>query len=317
MYAYKDLLELAGVTTRLYTLLSTLHNLPQLTPSTTSSSVELEHVDVGIPSLVDPSSEEIAPPVHDLVLVRDLSLKLEQGDHLMITGSNGVGKTAVARVLAGLWPAQPGGEVRRPVKEDGRLGVFIVPQRSYMVEGTLLDQIIYPLSYAEFCESGRTEQELSQILAAVHLAYLPAREGGWAARKEWRDVLSGGEKQRMGMARVFYHRPKFAILDECTSAVSSDVEGGIYEHAKSMGITLITISLRPSLMKYHTRMLTLSGDGTGGYTLSKIGTVEERMGIDREISTLESKLEEVETWEKRVTELERMLSVQEASASSS
>lgn len=68
--------------------------------------------------------------------------------------------------------------------------------------------------------------------------------------------------EQMAMARVFYHKPKFAILDggwtfmvsllrvipdmsvECTSAVSSDVEGQMYEHAKSLGITLITISLR-------------------------------------------------------------------------
>jgi len=313
MFAYKELLEFAGLTTRLYTFLSALHNLPQMTPPSSSDAVESDHVDVAVPlpSITDPASDEKGPPVHELVLVRDLSFKLKQGEHLLITGSNGVGKTAVARVLAGLWPAQGGGEVKKPAEENGQFGVFVVPQRSYMVEGSLLDQIIYPQSYAEFLTTGRTEKELMDILTAAHLAYLPAREGGWTTKKEWRDVLSGGEKQRMGMARVFYHKPKFAILDECTSAVSSDVEGGMYEHAKSLGITLITISIRPSLMKYHTRVLTLGGDGTGSYTLSKVGTAEERMGIDREIQTLEAKLEEVNKWEERVKQLQNMLLVQD------
>lgn len=221
----------------------------------------------------------------------------------MITGSNGVGKTAVARVLSGLWAPGNEGKVHRPGKGD----VFVVPQRAYMVTGSLLDQIIYPHTYPLFVQSGRTKEELMEILKAVHLAYLPAREGGWETRKEWRDVLSGGEKQRMGMARVFYHKPKFAILDECTSAVSSDVEGQMYEHAKSLGITLITISLRPSLAKYHTQLLTLLGDGTGNWTLARIGTAEARMGIDREIGMLESKLKEVDQWEQRVKELEILL----------
>ncbi|CCM00773.1 uncharacterized protein FIBRA_02815 [Fibroporia radiculosa] len=305
MYAYKDLLELAGLTTRLYTLLSTLHNLPPLPTNIDDhyvDRIELKHVDVGIPG-----TDALALTTPSWILVKDLSLVLREGEHLMITGSNGVGKTAVARVLAGLWASQGGGTVRRPA---GRAGVFIVPQRAYMVTGTLLDQVIYPHAFPEFIESGKTEKDLMDILAAANLAYLPAREGGWSTRKEWRDVLSGGEKQRMGLARAFYHRPKFAILDECTSAVSSDVEGRMYEHAKSLGITLITISLRPSLMRYHTQLLTLAGDGTGKWTLSRIGSAEERMGIDREIITLENKLAEVEQWERRVQELNHMLSAQ-------
>ncbi|KAI1798098.1 ABC transporter transmembrane region 2-domain-containing protein [Ganoderma leucocontextum] len=327
MYVYKDLLELAGLTARLYTLLATLHNLPHppLPDDPALENIVLRGVDVGIPTaapqFVTPSESTedvlLAPEQSEAfarkaatttVFVKGLSFELNPGEHLMITGSNGVGKTAIARVMAGLWAAQGGGNVKRPM---GKKGVFVVPQRAYMVTGTLLDQIIYPDSYPDFLASGRTHEELMEILTAVNLAYLPSREGGWSTRKEWRDVLSGGEKQRMGMARVFYHRPKFAVLDECTSAVSSDVEGRMYEHAKSLGITLITISLRPALMRYHTQLLTIAGDGTGRWTLKRIGTAEERMDLDREIVTLENKLAEVEKWETRVKELERLLKVQE------
>ena len=169
MYVYKDLLELAGLTTRLYTLLATLHNLPHpvLPDDAVQDTVALRAVDVGVPTAAPafvaasqstsstssfPSSTSFAStsstsPDDDgatdgktstsTVLVKGLSFELHPGEHLMITGSNGVGKTAVARVLAGLWAAQGGGEVRRP---HGKEGVFVVPQRAYMVTGTLLDQ---------------------------------------------------------------------------------------------------------------------------------------------------------------------------------
>lgn len=66
-------------------------------------------------------------------------------------------------------------------------------------------------------------------------------------------------------------------------------------------------SYSPSLAKYHTQLLTLSGDGTGSWTLTRVGTAEVKMGIDREIGLLRERLKEVEQWEKRVKELEVML----------
>merc|ERR1712000_344503 len=131
------------------------------------------------------------------------------------------------------------------------------------------------------------------------LGYLPDREGGWDTRKEGKDVLSGGEKQRMGFARLLYHEPQYAIIDEGTSAVSSDVEGLLYETCKEKGITLITISTRASLKKYHTYNLILGqGDNGDEWEFERIGT---------ELEKLRERLSKVDEWKTRRSAIEAEL----------
>ena len=81
--------------------------------------------------------------------------------------------------------------------------------------------------------------------------------------------MSLGEQQRLGMARLFYHKPKFAFLDECTNAVSVDVEEDLYRYAKTLGVTMLTITQRSGLIEYHEEELKLL-DGEGSWKHYKI-----------------------------------------------
>lgn len=81
---------------------------------------------------------------------------------------------------------------------------MFLPQRPYLSSGSLRDQVIYPHSYPDYLESGKTDADLLKIMERAHLGYIPDREGGLDARKEWKDLLSGGEKQRVRSG--FYRR---------------------------------------------------------------------------------------------------------------
>lgn len=127
---------------------------------------------------------------------------------------------------------------------------MFLPQRPYLSIGTLRDQVIYPDGEHDMCAKGKTEDDLQRVLEEARLGYLTDREGGWDTRKEWKDVLSGGEKQRMGFARLLYHEPQYAVLDEATSAVSTDVEGLMYETCKEKGISMWFLLFFSSLASF-------------------------------------------------------------------
>ena len=189
------------------------------------------------------------------VLIKAMSFRIEPGMNLFITGPNGCGKSSLFRILGELWPLF-GGKVHKPSIDQ----IFYIPQRPYLPKGTLRDQIIYPHSVADMQRKGTSEAKLQEILNEVRLDYLVAREGGWETQNDWNDVLSGGEKQRLAMARLIYHKPIYAIMDECTSSMSIDVESHLYSYMKDQGITLITVSHRDTLWKYHDYLLRFLGD---------------------------------------------------------
>lgn len=83
------------------------------------------------------------------------------------------------------------------------------------------------------------DDHLEKILYDVWLVYLLERER-WDSTPNWEDVLSLGEQERLGMARLFFHHPKFGILEECIIATSVDVEEHLYRVATNMSISVIT-----------------------------------------------------------------------------
>ncbi|XP_040937830.1 ABC transporter D family member 1 isoform X8 [Gossypium hirsutum] len=213
------------------------------------------------------------------VLVKDLSLRVESGSNLLITGPNGSGKSSLFRVLGGLWPLVSGHIVKPGVGSDLNKEIFYVPQRPYTAVGTLRDQLIYPLTADQEVEP-LTHDGMVELLKNVDLEYLLNR---YQPDKEvnWGDELSLGEQQRLGMARLFYHKPKFAILDECTSAVTTDMEERFCAKVRAMGTSCITISHRPALVAFHDVVLSLNGEG--GWTVhykSEDSSVQSENGIE-------------------------------------
>lgn len=304
MFSYKEITELAGYTSRVAGLLDVMDDVAAGNfekKLVSSASIEENAVVLRGRGQVQESDDiefsevPIVSPNGD-VLVKKLSFKIAPGEHLLIIGPNGCGKSSLFRILGGLWPVY-GGSVRKPSFDD----IFYIPQRPYLSRGTLRDQIIYPDSLYEFRAKNKSDSELLEILKILEIDSVVQRPNGWDSVEEWRDVFSGGLQQRIAMARLFYHKPRYAILDECTSSVTLEMERKMYETAKSLGTTLMTVSHRRSLWKYHSKILQF--DGQGGYFFGELDA-EKRIELEDEKEELEAKLRNVEAWEARVKELE-------------
>ncbi|SFK37620.1 ABC transporter ATP-binding protein/permease [Falsiroseomonas stagni] len=181
------------------------------------------------------------------VLMQGASLRLEKGEAVLITGASGSGKSTLFRALAGIWPFGQG-TAHIP---DGARALFL-PQRPYLPLGSLRRAVCYPLDAATV-----PDDAVREALSAAGLPHLLDRldeEDAWDRR------LSGGEQQRLAIARALLVKPDFLFLDEATASLDPAGEEALYRLVAERlpGTAVLSIAHRPAVAQFHGRRLVVA-----------------------------------------------------------
>ncbi|MEI7785898.1 MAG: ATP-binding cassette domain-containing protein, partial [Betaproteobacteria bacterium] len=185
-------------------------------------------------------------------LLAHLHLQVQAGQSVLLQGPSGSGKSTLFRAFAGIWPFSRG-QVSMPAD------VMFIPQRPYFPDGPLRDALAYPEPVARF-----TDQQLEQALHDALLGHLVGRLGDEDA---WTQKLSGGEPQRLAIARVLLKRPRWVFADEATSALDEQAEQTLYARlgalTREAGGALVSIAHRPAVAMFHQSRWQLMAEPTG------------------------------------------------------
>jgi len=176
------------------------------------------------------------------VLLADTSFAIEAGSRVLLTGPSGSGKSTLFRALAGIWPF---GRGRVTLPRGAR--VLFLPQKPYLPIGTLRDTMTFPAVPGSF-----DDEAIGRTLGDCQLDHFAGRleeENNWAL------VMSGGEQQRLAIARVLLNRPDWLFLDEATASLDVATEAHLYTLIRERlpHTTLVSIAHRPTVAAYHDR----------------------------------------------------------------
>jgi len=173
------------------------------------------------------------------LLLAASKIGLKRGQRVLLSGPSGSGKSTLLRVLAGLWPFGQG-DIHHPERD-----VLFLPQRPYLPHGTLRRVLCFP-SHSDCFDT----TALCQALDLVELSHLATR---LEETQNWHMMLSGGEQQRIGLARVFLHKPAWLFLDEATAALDEASESLLFERLQQHlpNCAILTVAHRHYLSRYH------------------------------------------------------------------
>ena len=192
-------------------------------------------------------------------LLAQATLNAKLGDSILLQGPSGSGKSTLFRSLAGIWP-YASGHVARPTD------VMFIPQRPYFPNGPLRDALAYP--------EAPTRYDDEQLKQALTDALLPHLADQLDQSDAWGQKLSGGEQQRLAIARVLLKKPSWVFADEATSALDAQAEDILYKRLL-VPVTagkgaLISIAHRPSVAAFHAQTWTLEKQPEGSPALYRI-----------------------------------------------
>ncbi|SDH52307.1 ABC transporter ATP-binding protein/permease [Nonomuraea jiangxiensis] len=186
-------------------------------------------------------------------LIEGLTLTMNPGQALLVKGASGSGKTTLLRSMANLWP-HAHGTIRRPT--GGR--TLFLSQQPYLPMGSLRTALAYP-EPPQLIED-RAAREMLHKVQLGHLEFRIDEEAHWSR------ILSPGEQQRLGFARILLNRPHLVFLDEATSAVDEGLEHALYRLIRERlpGCMVVSVGHRSTLNAFHTHHLSLLGAGRWG-----------------------------------------------------
>jgi vitamin B12/bleomycin/antimicrobial peptide transport system ATP-binding/permease protein len=197
-------------------------------PSEAGASLEVQNLTLALPT--------------GRVLLDGVSLHAQAGDRILIKGASGSGKSTLFRAFAGIWPFSRG-RTAMPAN------TMFIPQRPYFPDGRLRDALAYPQPAANYGDEA--------LRQALDDALLPQLRDRLDDQDAWSQKLSGGEQQRLAIARVLLKKPAWLFADEATSALDEEAEKILYERLvaqvqKAHG-AIISIAHRPSIAPFHNK----------------------------------------------------------------